>query len=61
MKVKQHVQMIERQFEQKVKVIRTNNAKDFMNNDFYHYCNKLGIIHETSCAYTPQQNGVAER
>ena len=61
MKVKQYVQMIDRQFEQKVKVIRTDNAKDFLNNDFYQYCNELGIIHETSCAYTPQQNGVAER
>ena len=53
--------MIDRQFEQKVKVIRTDNAKDFLNNEFYHYYNELGIVHETSYAYTPQQNGVAER
>ena len=36
-KIKKYIQMIDRQFEQKVKVIRTDNAKDFLNSEFYHY------------------------
>ena len=33
LKIKQFVQMIERQFEKGIKVIRTDNAKDFINHD----------------------------
>ena len=61
LKIKQFVQMIERQFEKGIKVIRTDNAKDFINHDLQTFYANLGIVHETSCVYTPQQNGVAER
>ena len=61
MKFKHFSHMIERRFETKIKVIRTDNTKDFLNHEFHDFCVKTGIIHETSCAYTPQQNGVAER
>ena len=53
--------MIERQFEIGIKNIRTNNAKDFINHDLQNFYANFGIVHETSCAYTPQQNGAAER
>ena len=53
--------MVERQFDRRIKRIRTDNAKDFINHEFQKFCTELGIIHETSCAYTPQQNGIAER
>ena len=53
--------MIERQFETKVKGFRTDNAKDFCNNTLKEFFEKKGIRHETSCPYTPQQNGLAER
>ena len=61
MKFKQFSQMIERQFEKKIKVIRTDNAKEFLNHEFHNFCVESRIIHETSCAYTLQQNGVVER
>lgn len=32
-----------------------------MRNQFKEYMAKQGIIHQISCAYTPQQNGVVER
>ena len=53
--------MVERQFDRKIKRIRTDNAKDFVNHEFQNFCTESGIIHETSCAYTPQQNDIAER
>ncbi|KAJ0830242.1 putative RNA-directed DNA polymerase [Helianthus annuus] len=49
------------QFEKKIKVIRSDNGTEFVNNQMNMFCKNRGILHQTSCAYTPQQNGVVER
>ncbi|XP_049397189.1 uncharacterized protein LOC125861305 [Solanum stenotomum] len=49
------------QFAKTVKVIRTNNGTEFVNSVCDTMFKELGIIHQRSCQYTPQQNGVAER
>jgi transposase InsO family protein len=51
----------ERQTEKKVKIVRTDRGTEFMNQTFHGYCSENGIHTEMSAAYTPQQNGVAER
>ena len=61
LKIKQFVQMIERQFEKGIKIIRADNVEDFVNHDLQNFYADVGIIHETSCAYTLQENGVLER
>ena len=38
-----------------------DNAKDFLNRELREFFESEGIRHETSCHYTPQQNGLAER
>ncbi|XP_019262481.1 PREDICTED: uncharacterized protein LOC109240314 [Nicotiana attenuata] len=54
--------MVERRFGKKVKRIRSDNAmelgKGFFQSNFFQ---SQGILHETSCVATPQQNGVVER
>ncbi|KAG7641364.1 Ribonuclease H-like superfamily [Arabidopsis suecica] len=49
------------QFNAKIKVFRTDNGGEYTSQKFRDHLAKQGIIHQTSCPYTPQQNGVAER
>jgi transposase InsO family protein len=41
--------------------IRSDNGKEFDNTHIEEYCDEVGIKHEFSATYTPQQNGVVER
>ena len=45
----------------KIKVLRTENGKEYVNNNLQHLCEECGIKMQHSVPYTPQQNGVAER
>ncbi|CAH9138265.1 unnamed protein product [Cuscuta epithymum] len=53
--------MIETQFEKRVKRIRSDNGMEFQTNILSEFYGRRGIILETSCTDTPQQNGVVER
>ena len=55
------IKFVQQHFDTKVKGFRTDNARDFDNHVFKSFFSLEGIIHETSCVYTPQQNGVFER
>jgi len=41
--------------------IRSDHGREFQNEKFIIFCNKLGISHNFSAPRTPQQNGVVER
>lgn len=56
-----YVAMAERQTGRKLKVLRSDNGAEFVNKKFNNYCSLKGIVHQTTIAYTPQQNGVSER
>ena len=45
----------------KIKHIRSDNGNEFKNTSLDEYFDILGITHELSAPYTPQQNGVVER
>ncbi|KAL0401838.1 UNVERIFIED_CONTAM: Retrovirus-related Pol polyprotein from transposon RE1 [Sesamum latifolium] len=53
--------MVGTQFGAKIKTLRSDNGLEFINKDCQSLCHSLGIIHQTSCVYTPQQNGRVER
>ena len=53
--------MISVQFDAKVKVIRSNNGGEYFSGSLNMFLMDNGIIHESSCTDTPEQNGVAER
>jgi transposase InsO family protein len=58
---KKFAKRAQNEFEVKIKKIRSDNGKGFDNTNIETYCDEIGIKHEVSSTYTPQQNGVVER
>ncbi|GJX89107.1 putative RNA-directed DNA polymerase [Tanacetum coccineum] len=55
------INLIHNQFNIKIKTFRSDNGTEFVNKKMFSLFADLGIIHQTSCPHTPQQNGIAER
>ncbi|GJS57094.1 retrovirus-related pol polyprotein from transposon TNT 1-94 [Tanacetum coccineum] len=53
--------MVEVQFEKQIKRIRCDNGGEFTSNNMLNFYNEKGILLETTCPHTPQQNGVVEK
>lgn len=58
---KEFVCMVKNHFGLKIKCVRTDNGTKYFNPHIIDLFNKYGIIHQSSCVYTSQQNEVAER
>src|SRR6185437_2298211 len=55
------VKQAQNEFDSSVVKVRSDNGTEFRNTQVEELCNDLGIKHEFSSTYTPQQNGVVER
>ncbi|GJR50426.1 ribonuclease H-like domain-containing protein [Tanacetum coccineum] len=55
------INFMKNQFDVKIKTVRSDNGIEFVNSKMSKVFSDLGIIHQTSYAYTPQQYGIAER
>lgn len=53
--------MVKTQFNTQIQIFRTDNGKEYFKNILGKFLEAEGIIHQSSCIDTPQQNGVAER
>ncbi|CAM8899443.1 unnamed protein product [Rhodiola kirilowii] len=53
--------LVDTQFERKIRVLRSDNGGEFFSNKIVQFLASKGCIHQSSCSYTPQQNGVVER
>ena len=53
--------MIQTQFQTKIEVLKTDNAKEYFKSILGSYLLSHGIVHVSSYVDTPQQNSVAER
>lgn len=56
--IQNFVTMVQNQFGETVKKMRTDNGVEFNMSAYYF---SKGIFHQTSCVATPQQNGRVER
>lgn len=52
---------IQTQFNNTMKVLRTDNGGEYINNSLQTYLQSHDIVHQRTCPHTPKQNGVAER
>ncbi|KAL2247832.1 UNVERIFIED_CONTAM: Retrovirus-related Pol polyprotein from transposon TNT 1-94 [Sesamum indicum] len=53
--------MVETLFNLKVKKIRSDNGTEFTNKQYQNLFQNRGILHQRTCVYSPQQNGIVER
>ncbi|KAG8499488.1 hypothetical protein CXB51_005964 [Gossypium anomalum] len=53
--------MIRTQFNSNIHTLRTDNGREYFHSVLSPYLSEQGIIHQSSCPDTPQQNGVSER
>jgi len=45
----------------RIKCIRTDNGREFINNEFREFTNREGIEHQKTVPYNPESNGKVER
>ena len=51
---------IKNQFHTSIKILRSDNAREYLSTNFQNFMTTHGILHQIPCAYTSQQNEVAE-
>ena len=56
-----HVMVGERETENPLKNLRTDNGKEYISREFKEYCSKHGIRHEKTVPATLQHNGIVEK
>ena len=61
LRFKEWKSMVEKQTGKFVKILRSDNGGEYESNEFKDYLIEHGILHQTSVARSPQQNGLAER
>jgi hypothetical protein len=59
--LKEFKAVAEKQSGKRIKIIQSDNAKEYANNYVDNFLKRNGIRHQLSVEYTPQQNGVAEK
>lgn len=59
--LKEFLYKVKNQYDVNVKILRSDNGKKIFNSTCHELFSSLGIIHQSSSSYAPQQNGIVER
>ena len=54
-------QMVKNIFHSPIHILRSDNSREYFSNEFNQYLNEHCIVHQSSCPYNPQQNGIVKR
>ncbi len=60
-KFKELFEFVKNKYQCTISILRSDNGGEYLSKNFENYLKENGIESQTSTAYTPQQNGVAER
>jgi transposase InsO family protein len=60
-KFKEFKALIENLAERKIKILRSDNGREYTSKEFVSFCRYVGIKREITTPYNPKKNGVAER
>ncbi|RDX85041.1 hypothetical protein CR513_33823, partial [Mucuna pruriens] len=52
---------VKNQFGKTIKILRSDNVKEYFSSELNSYLSSKGILHQSTCSRTPQQNGITER
>nr|GFA26871.1 hypothetical protein [Tanacetum cinerariifolium] len=55
------LRLVQRGLHAQVRIVRTDKGTEFLNKTLHAYFASEGILHQTSVARTPEQNGIVER
>lgn len=58
---KDYCMMVQSKFRTKIGVLRTDNGGEYVSSDFKRFCAENVTVLDYTTAYTPEQNGKAER
>jgi transposase InsO family protein len=53
--------LIENLFKRNIKILRSDNGREYTSKEFVNFCRDVGIKRELTTPYNPQQNSVAKR
>jgi len=57
----QYANAVRNRFKREIKVLKTDNGREYINESFKRLVRARGIEHQTSAPYNPEQNGKSER
>ena len=60
-KLEVYLNLVENQFNRQVKILKSDNGTEITNTKSRNMLERLGIFHQRSAEYTPEQNGRVER
>jgi transposase InsO family protein len=61
LKFQEFTNFVENPYDIRIKILRSDNGTEYVNKPFSNFLKQKGILHQTTCINTPEQNEISER